>query len=199
MRPRNLIVVLVDTLRADHLASYGYSRTTSPVFDRFAAASLFLAEARSQASCTFPSANAILTGRYPVRFLGQPGGRMGIPAETPSLATMLRSRGFATAAVSASPIVRARRTKFNPTGGFDAGFDLFDEDCLWREAACVTARAADWLCDANGGRPAVLPVPATTWTPTVPISLRPGTGCDLPGPTTARTSFASATPPRLLG
>lgn len=152
-RPRNLIVVLVDTLRADHLASYGYSRTTSPVFDRFAAAGLFLAEARSQAACTFPSANAILTGRSPVRFLGQPGGRMGIPADTPSLATILRQRGFATAAVSASPIVRAKRTKFNPTGGFDAGFDLFDEDCLWREAACVTARAADWLATRTAAAP----------------------------------------------
>lgn len=151
--PRNIILVLVDTLRADHLSAYGYARPTSPAFDRFAASSLFFANAYSQAACTFPSVNAILTGRYPVRFLGQPEGRMGIPDDVPALASIVRSQGYATAAVSASPIVRSSPTHFNPHGGFAAGFDSFDEACLWREAACVTERGLAWLATRPAGEP----------------------------------------------
>jgi len=139
--PRNVVLVLVDTLRADHVGAYGYGRPTTPSFDAFAAQGILFERAWSQASCTFPSVNSLLTSRYPARFLGQPGGAMGIPPEQPALPEILGRAGYATAAVSASPIVRRTPTRFNPGGGFGRGFERFDESCLWRDATCVTARA----------------------------------------------------------
>ena len=139
----NVLVVLVDTLRADHLGAYGYRRPTSPGFDAFAAESYLFTEARAQSACTFPSVNSLLTSRYPARFLGQPGGALGIPEGVPSLAELLRARGWSTAAVSASAVVRDRPGRHNPTGGFGRGFDRFDEECLWRDAGCVTRRGLD--------------------------------------------------------
>jgi arylsulfatase A-like enzyme len=144
-RPRNVILILVDTLRADHLGAWGYARPTSPNLDAFARESVQFKNARSQASCTFPSANSILTSRWPAAFLGQPDQAMGIPAGVPSLAEILRSRGFHTVAVSASAVVRKSPSRFNPKGGFDRGFDVFQEDCVWQPAECVSREASAHL------------------------------------------------------
>ena len=152
-RPRNVILILVDTLRADHLGAYGYARPTSPNVDAFAAESLQFTGARSQASCTFPSANSILTSRYPSAFLGQPApSPLGIPESIPSIAEILRERGFRTAAVSASPVVRNTPGRFNPGAGFGRGFESFHEGCEWRSAACVN-RAAFPLIRSADERP----------------------------------------------
>ncbi len=142
---RNLIFILVDTLRADHLPLYGYRRDTSPNLSRLAGESLLLLNTRSQASCTFPSVNSILTSRSPSEFLGQADGGIGLPAGIPGLAEMLHDRGFHTAAVSASPIVRRSPGRFNPRGGFGRGFDTFEEDCVWKGADCVTNQALPHL------------------------------------------------------
>ena len=151
-RPRHVVVVLVDTLRADHLGAYGYDRPTSPSLDAFARTAALFEDARAQASCTYPSVNSLLTSRLPETFLanraptGGPGGpSLGIPPATPSLAEILARRGYRTAAVSASPIVRQSPTRFNPEGGFDRGFQAFDETCLWKPAACVTDQALPHL------------------------------------------------------
>ena len=152
-KPRNVILILVDTLRADHLGTYGYPRPTSPNVDAFAAESLKFADARSQASCTFPSANSILTSRYPSAFLGQPPpSPLGIPESIRSIAEILAERGFRTAAVSASPVVRNTPGRFNPGAGFGRGFETFHEDCVWRNAACVN-RAALPLIQSDDSRP----------------------------------------------
>jgi arylsulfatase A-like enzyme len=144
-RPRNVIFILVDTLRADRLGTYGYGRDTSPNLDAFARQAVTFENARSQASCTFPSVNSILTSRGPAAFLGQPDQAMGIPQSIPSLAEILRAHGFHTAAVSASPVVRSRPSRFNPTGGFGRGFDVFRQDCVWRPGACVNREALELL------------------------------------------------------
>ena len=123
---------MVDTLRADHMSAYGYDRTTTPFISRFAAQGTLFEHARSQASCTFPSVNSLLTSRYPNIFYRQPKGDMGIPDEIPSVAEILKDRGYRTIAVSASPIVRSTPSQFNLTGGFDRGFDLFLESTGWR-------------------------------------------------------------------
>jgi len=152
-KPRNVILILVDTLRADHLGAYGYPRPTSPNVDAFAAESLKFTGARSQASCTFPSANSILTSRYPSAFLGQPApSPLGIPESIPSIAEILLARGFRTAAVSASPVVRNSPGRFNPGAGFGRGFESFNEDCVWENAACVN-RAAMPLIQSDDARP----------------------------------------------
>lgn len=136
-RPRNVIFILVDTLRADHLGIYGYARETSPNVDAFARRSVLFRDARSQAPCTFPSANSILTSRYPGAFLGQPNQALGIPERIPSLAEILRLRGYRTVAVSASAVVRNTPSEHNPSAGFGRGFEVFLEDCVWKSAGCV--------------------------------------------------------------
>ncbi len=141
-RPRNVILLLVDTLRADRLSAYGYGRGTSPGLDAFARQAVRFDNARSQAACTFPSVNSILTSRWPAAFLGQPDRALGIPPGTPSLAEILQARGFHTVAVSASAVVRRSPSRFNPGGGFGRGFDVFHEDCVWKAAGCVNAAAA---------------------------------------------------------
>lgn len=140
-RPLNVLVVMLDTLRADHVGAYGYPHPTTPALDALAARSHLFESARAQSSCTFPSVNSLLTSRYPARFLNQPGGSFGIPESIPSLAEMLAARGWQTAAVSASPIVRANPGHHNPHGGFGRGFATFDEHCEWRFARCVTSTA----------------------------------------------------------
>lgn len=140
-RPWNVVVILVDTLRADHLGLYGYGRPTSPALDGFARDAIVFANATSQAGCTFPSVNSLLTARYPQLFLGQGEGRIGIPEAIPTLPEILRQQGYSTAAVSASRIVRRTPSRFNRYGGFGRGFDLFDETCARQPAACVNDRA----------------------------------------------------------
>lgn len=154
-RPRNVIFILVDTLRADHLGAYGYARRTSPSFDAWARESVFFADTRSQASCTFPSVNSILTSRYPTAFLGQPERAMGIPDGIPSLAEILRLRGYRTVAVSSSAVVRNTPSNHNPIGGFGRGFEVFQEECVWKAAGCVNRQAFDQL-RAEDDRPLFL-------------------------------------------
>jgi arylsulfatase A-like enzyme len=143
--PRNVIFILVDTLRADRLGTYGYGRATSPNVDAFARDAIRFDNARSQASCTFPSVNSMLTSRWPAAFLGQPDRALGIPDEIPSLAEILGPHGFRTVAISASAVVRNNPSRFNPHAGFGRGFDVFHEDCLWQPAACVNREAAKYL------------------------------------------------------
>ena len=138
--PPNVIFILIDTLRADHMSLYGYERPTTPFLDELAGRSAVFGRARSQAACTYPSVNVILTSRYAYNFYKRPGGHMGIPDDLVPMPQLFRAAGYATAAVSASPIVRATPSEHNPEGGFDRGFDTFDESCLWREAACVNDR-----------------------------------------------------------
>lgn len=153
-RPKNVIFILVDTLRADHLSTYGYARPTSPNVDAFAKEAVKFDDARSQASCTFPSANSILTSRWPAAFLGQPNQALGIPEGIPSLAEILHTQGFRTVAVSASAVVRNTPSRFNPTAGYGRGFDVFQEDCVWKSAACVNRQAAPFL--VQGDKPLFL-------------------------------------------
>ena len=141
-RPRlNAVVVLVDTLRADRLGVYGNRRPTSPHLDALAARGVVLRRTWSQAGCTFPSVNALLTSRAPARFLGQPQRRMGIPDAVPSLPRALQAAGYSTAAVSASPVVRVTPHQVNRHGGFGGGFQSFADDCWQQPGRCVNDAA----------------------------------------------------------
>jgi len=135
--PVNVVIVMVDTLRADHMSAYGYERQTTPFINRFASQGFVFEHARSQSSCTFPSVNSLLTSRNPAIFTRQEVDHLGIPDEYPSIAEILKEHGYRTIAVSASPIVRATPSDFNPIGGFDRGFDTFVEDTLWRPGGQV--------------------------------------------------------------
>lgn len=143
--PPNVIIVMVDTLRADHMSLYGYDRGTTPFIDRFASEAVVFERARSQAACTFPSVNSLFTSRYPFVFTRQGKGQMGIPYQYPTIAEILKRNGYQTIAVSASAIVRKSPSAHNPNGGFGRGFDVFDEKCVWGEGGCVNRRALKLL------------------------------------------------------
>ena len=138
-------MVLVDTLRADHMSLYGYERRTTPSLEELAESAVVFSNALSQSSCTFPSVNSILTSRYPQEFVNRPDRDMTIPAATPPLPSILQRNGYATAAVSASLIVRKTPSEHNKKGGFDRGFERFDEECARRRAPCVNRSAVDLL------------------------------------------------------
>lgn len=146
----NVVLVLVDTLRADRTSLHGYSRATTPHLDERARSAVVFEAARSQASCTFPSVNSLLTSREPQHFYGQPVGSWAIPAGIPTLAEILERNGWSTFAVSASSVVRATPSSVNQTGGYGAGFATFDESCERRDATCVSVRA---LALARAARP----------------------------------------------
>ena len=135
-----MIIVLVDTLRADHMSTYGYERPTSPYLDEFAAGAQVFEHARSQSSCTFPSVNSLLTSRYPDVFARQGEGQFGIPAKYTAIAEILDDLGYYTVAVSQSAVVRNTPSEHNPNGGFGRGFDRFVEACVWRQGTCLNRR-----------------------------------------------------------
>ena len=147
---RNAILLVTDTLRADHLSLYGYERKTSPNLERLAAHASVFETARSQASCTFPSVNSLLTSR-PVRaFLGEDPMDRRLERHDP-IAAILKRRGLRTLAISASWVVRATPSPHNDWGGgYDAGFDVFDESCVVRPAECLNTKAVELLDRATG-------------------------------------------------
>ena len=116
----NILLITVDTLRADHLSSYGYPRNTSPHIDRLAAEGVRFDQAAVQWPKTGPSFASIFTSTYPkdngiVRKIGTP-----IPHEFKMLAEVLSQQGYSTHAVVSNGAV-AR--EFN----FDQGFDSYRE------------------------------------------------------------------------
>lgn len=144
----NVVFVLVDTLRADHLGSAGYPRDTSPNLDALATGAIRFSNARSQAPCTFPSVNSLLTSRWPAEFLPWPDDdAMGVPVSLPYLPVILKSAGYHTLAVSASPIFRSRNatTGYNMKADYEHGFDTFVDDVRWADARAVNARLAALL------------------------------------------------------
>ncbi|RMH03699.1 MAG: hypothetical protein D6702_05265 [Planctomycetota bacterium] len=116
-RPPNIAVLLIDTLRADRLGCYGYERPTSPEIDALAARGTRFEAAYAQASWTRPSVASLMTSLYPdshdIR-----GDYDVLPAGLPTLAQVLKARGYHTAGFSANPQV-------SPLYGFDRGFDVF--------------------------------------------------------------------------
>ncbi len=94
--PHPVIIVDIDTLRADHMGCYGYHRDTSPNMDRFATESVFFRWAFSQAPNTPPSQTSILTGLYPSTH-GMVYDEDRVPEEVVTLAEALRNQGYRTA------------------------------------------------------------------------------------------------------
>ncbi len=122
---RNVVLVTIDTLRADHVGAYGWSRARTPTLDTLAREGVVFERAYAAAPITLPSHASILTGRYPPGHGARDNG-MRVVAEVPTLATELRAQGFATAAfVAAFPL--------DHQFGLDRGFDVYS-DHLGRDA-----------------------------------------------------------------
>jgi arylsulfatase A-like enzyme len=146
----NVVLVVIDTLRADHVGAYGYARDTTPRIDAlFAARGTLFERAYAQAPWTLPSAASYLTGRHPGELQRSRSAGVVIPDDVPTLAERLRAGGYRTAAFVANP------TLF-PAAGFDRGFDTWwlppaRVESLARPAGDVVERAAPWLEAHAGG------------------------------------------------
>jgi arylsulfatase A-like enzyme len=137
-RPRNVILYLVDTLRADHLGCYGYSRPVSPHIDAFARQAVTFRHTVAQSSWTRPATTTILTGLLP-RTHGVNGRRDKLSDQALTLAEMLQARGYQTAGFV---------TNGNVARGFGLaqGFETYELLPTKHSAATdVNGAAAGWL------------------------------------------------------
>ncbi len=144
----HVVMITVDTLRADHLSSYGYHLKTSPRIDRLASEGVRFDRAHAAIPMTGPSHFSMFTGRYPQEHGARING-VAIPDDSKwlTIPQVLRKFGYSSAAfVSAWPLI-GRLTHF------DDKFDHFDDDLdrsyqllhSMRWAEDVTPKAISWL------------------------------------------------------
>lgn len=113
----NLLVLLIDTLRSDHLSCYGYGKPTSPSIDRLASEGALFLSAYSQASWTKPATASLMTGLYPSTHQTISMGS-GLMESLRILPEVYREKGYRTAILTSNNLV-------SPLFGFDQGVDLF--------------------------------------------------------------------------
>jgi arylsulfatase A-like enzyme len=113
---KNVVLLSLDALRADHVSSYGYDRETTPNLDRFAAENVQFSNAYSVSTHTREAIPGLLTGRYPNACVND---SYELAADT--VASHLRETEYTTGAFHANPYV-------SRAYGFDRDFDAFDDD-----------------------------------------------------------------------
>ena len=115
----DVVLLSIDTLRADHLGSYGYARETSPFLDRLAAEGTRFAEAWAPAPWTLPSHATLLSGQLPHHH-GAIEDHLRVPDDVAFVSSAFQRAGYRTAAVVSTLFVSSRY-------GFDRGFDHFQD------------------------------------------------------------------------
>ena len=145
------VVVLVDTLRADHLGCYGYDRPTSPNLDAFARRGLLFERCQAQSTWTKPTTATLLTGLYPSRH-GATTEFSKLDDSFTTLAELLQGQGYRTAAFGYNPHI------FGGTG-FHQGFETFevpaaapepDSRLPYTRAGAIVDRALEWWAQGDG-------------------------------------------------
>ena len=118
--PLRIVLISVDTLRADHMSLYGYPRSTTPRLDAWASEALVFDRAFAQFPKTGPSFGALFSGRYPQSTGMTHRAAVRIAESFETLPEALRTRGFSTSAVVSNPVLPARL-------GWGQGFDEYVE------------------------------------------------------------------------
>jgi arylsulfatase A-like enzyme len=148
--PRSVILIVIDTLRADHLGLYGYQRATSPELDALASRGAVFDHAFATSPWTLPSFGSLFTGRLPAehragwRTGGPDEGRSFLPLRdgVPTLAETLAARGLDTGAIMNNAFL-------HPDFGVARGFDTYDHiggnRRKIRRADEVVDRTLEWL------------------------------------------------------
>jgi arylsulfatase A-like enzyme/Tfp pilus assembly protein PilF len=131
---RPIILVTIDTLRADRLGSYGSARGLTPALDRFARGAVRFTAAVTQVPLTLPAHATILTGLHPARHGVRTNDGFRLAPGVPTLAEAVRARGYATGAfIGGYPL--------HASSGLARGFDRYDDDFL--RASGAVERPAD--------------------------------------------------------
>ncbi len=151
----HIVIITLDTTRADHLGCYGYFRDTSPYLDSFAKESLVFDRCLAPMATTLPTHTSLLTATYPIEHgvLANVyrGGRPYVPSpELVSWAELARRAGYETGGfVSAAPL--------KTFTGINTGFDTYDEPVPFQRPAEETNRGAiAWLDQRTGEKPCFL-------------------------------------------
>lgn len=152
--PERVLLVTLDTTRADRLGCYGGTAAT-PSLDRLAREGVRFARAVAPAPLTLPTHATLLTGTYPVRHGVRNNGTYRLGPELVTLAERFREAGYRTGAIVGSVMLDSRF-------GLDRGFDHYDDDipssrdeavlAAERPAGEVTHRALAWARDQEPGR-----------------------------------------------
>ena len=154
--PPNIVLVTIDTLRADYLHAYGHATIETPTTDRLAREGVLVEDATVQTPQTRPSHTSLFTGRYPWEHGVRDNFSPPIDEKIPTLATILHGRGYKTAAFIGSYVLASN-------SGLNRGFDLYEEpfsasrrgtnryEHPERPAWEVVERALDWLKAAGPG------------------------------------------------
>ncbi len=150
---RSLLLITIDTLRADRVGAYGDTSAKTPAMDALAARGALFTRAFAAAPITLPSHATLLTGRYPPGHGARHNG-MRVDAAVPTIAAALLEKGFATGAfVAAFPLDR----RFGLSRGFQAYGDRMPRGTDGRAVneragSLVVDEAAGWLDKHRGDR-----------------------------------------------
>ncbi len=153
---RPVILISVDTLRADHLSCYGYKALRTPHIDAFTKDGTLFSQVSSQVPLTLPSHLSLLTSTFPSFNGNQDNGEM-VPPNLVTLATVMKSQGYRTAAFVGGFVLDRRFGLGRGFDVYDSPFDLhhqqeMDPTDLKRSAEEVTKGATRWLQE-NSDRP----------------------------------------------
>ena len=151
-----IILISIDTLRADHLPVYGYRGGSTPVIDRLAPSAIVFDDVYSQCPLTLPSHTSLFTGRLPLHHGVRDNIGYTVAADERTLAARLKTVGYATGAAVSSYVLRHQT-------GIDRGFDFFDDaievagtgDSLsesQRDGRLTVDALAGWI-DAHASQP----------------------------------------------
>ncbi len=141
----SVVLVSLDTLRADRLGAYGNPDGLTPNLDRFARESVLFERAYTQATLTTPSHAALFTSRYPPEVFGQ-GKAAVLTASTPTLASVLGTYGYETAASVGGG-------ELSPELGLDAGFGVYASTRGFDSLLHTVPPALGWLDQRDTTRP----------------------------------------------
>ncbi len=154
----DVILITVDTLRADRLRCYGYKKIETPNIDRLARDGIRFDQAIAECPVTLPSHCSILTGTYPIYHGVRDNSGYRLPPEQITLAEVLKQQGYRTGAFVGSYVLNSRT---GLTQGFDAYVDGFEStepgstelSIAEHRAGQVMKSTLDWLEKARSGEP----------------------------------------------
>ena len=172
----NVLLITVDTIRADRLGAYGFEGIDTPIIDSLAARGVTFTRAYSPTPLTLPSHASIFSGTFPPYHGVRDNGAFAVPAELTLMAEVFQANGFATAAFVGAFVLDSR---FGLDQGFESYFDDFELPrqniiglgTVQRPAEEVIDAALEWL-EGEGGLPFFLWVhlydPHTPYAPPEP-------------------------------
>lgn len=145
LRAQNILLVSVDTLRADRLSCYGYRRNSTPAIDRWAREGIRFEHAYSEYPLTLPAHSTLLTGTLPIRHGVRENVGFVLAGRELTLAELLAGNGYATGAFIGSFVLASRF-------GISQGFGTFDEEFGVPFEKAVSATALRRPAEAVAGR-----------------------------------------------